>query len=228
MIATLMAAALALQSEDLAQATKKASEMTSYAFKVDVKAGGKGQHAPNVEGRYEKEKPQALKVNGTEAYKKAGLVVVKEGDAWKRLEKPAKGDKPAKGAISIQTFSGIKLPHEELEGFEKGFEKLEKAADGDLTVFSGALTPEAARIAVSTGSKAEGKGRANLAYSGVGKVWVNKDGAIVKYEMAVKAKGTVKEKEVEQSTTKTVTVTDVGSAKVEIPEAAAKALEGQS
>ncbi len=226
MIVLILSAALALQSEELAAAAKKASEMPSYTFKIDVKTDGKGLHPPNVEGRFEKDRPQSLKVNGSDTFRKAGLVVVKDGEAWKRLEKPAKGDKPAKGALSIQTFGGIKLPHEELADFEKAFEKIEKAADGELSVYSGALTPEGARSAASTGSKAEGKSTLN--YTGTARVWVNKDGVLVKYEIAVKAKGTVRQKDVEQSLTRTVQLSEVGSTKVEVPEAAAKALEGQT
>ena len=128
--------------------------------------------------------------------------------------------------MTIQAFSGIKLPHEELEGFEKNFEKAEKSAEGETAVYSGALTPAAARSLVSTGSKAEGK--ANLTYSGSAKVWVDKDGTLVKYEVAVKAKGTVKDREVELSVTKTVTITDAGATKVEVPEGAARALEAKS
>ncbi len=229
MIAFVLSAACALQSEELAAAAKKASEAGSYAFKIESKGDGKGVNTlPSVEGRYEKDKAQALKVNGTESFRKAGLVVVKDGEAWKRLEKPAKGDKPAKGSLTIQTFGAIKLPHEELTDFEKSFEKVEKAEEGDLTVFTGALTAAGARTLVSSGSKAEGKARANFVYSGTGKVWVNKDGAIVKYEVAVKAKGTLKEKDVEQTITRTVQLSDVGTAKVGIPEAAEKALGAQS
>lgn len=227
MIALIVSAAFALQSEELAAAAKKASEMPSYAFKIETKSDGKGANKlPGVEGRYEKDKAQALKVNGTDTFRKAGLVVVKDGEGWKRLEKPAKGEKPARGTLTIQSFGGIKLPHEELADFEKSFEKVEKAEEGELSVYSGVLTPQGARTAASTGSKAEGK--ATLTHSGTAKVWVNKDGVIVKYEIAVKAKGTVREKEVEQSLTRTVTLSEVGTAKVEVPEAAAKALGAQS
>lgn len=221
--------AATLCQDDLAAAAKKTSELTSYAFKVEVKADGKGLHQPNVEGRFEKDKPLSLKVDGTEAFKKTGgVVVVKEGEAWKRLVKPAKGDKPAKGAVSINTFLALKVPADELDGFEKCFEKTEKSADGELTLFAGPLTAEGARSLVSTGAKKEGKANANLTYSGGAKVWVNKDGLIVKYEISVKSKGTVKEKEVEQSITRTVTISDPGATKVEIPEGAAKAMESQA
>jgi len=227
MFALLLSTALTLQAEELSAATKKASDMPSYTFKIDTKGDGKGvKAAPAVEGRYEKDKAQSLKINGTDTFRKAGLVVVKDGEAWKRLEKPPKGEKPARGSLTIQSFGGIKLPHEELADFEKAFEKIEKTADGELVLYSGALTPEGARTAGSTGSKAEGK--STLTYSGAGKVWVNKDGVIVKYEIAVKAKGTVREKEVEQSHIRTVQLSDVGATKVEVPEGAAKLLEGRS
>jgi len=218
---------LAPREDDLAAAAKKTSELASYAFKVDVKADAKGQHAPSVEGRFEKEKPVALKLLGTEAFRKnGGVVVVKQGEEWKKLGKAAKGDKPPKGEISIQVVQAVKLPHDELEGFEKNFEKIEKGSDGDLTLYSGALTPEGAHSLSSTGSKKEGK--TALTYTGGAKVWVNKDGLVVKYEISVKAKGTVKDKEVEQSITRTVQISDPGTTKVEVPEGAAKALGDQT
>jgi hypothetical protein len=221
--------AATLCQDDLAAAAKKTSELTSYAFKVEIKADGKGQKAPNYEGRFEKEKPLSLKVDGAEVFKKTGgVIVIKEGEAWKRLVKPPKGEKAARGEVSVQTIQGIKVPADELDGFEKCFEKSEKSADGELTLFAGTLTPEGARSLVSTGGKKEGKAAANLTYSGGAKVWVNKDGLVVKYEISVKSKGTVKEKEVEQSITRTVTISEPGATKVEIPEGAQKALDSQA
>ena len=62
MIATLVAAALCLQNEELAQAVRKTTEIESYAFKVDVKAGKGKKGAPSsYEGKYQKDQPLAIK-----------------------------------------------------------------------------------------------------------------------------------------------------------------------
>ena len=136
-------------------------------------------------------------------------------EAWKKLEKAEKGEKKPAAAA----FSSVKFPHEELEGFEKNFEKVEKAAekDKDCTVWSGPLTPTAARGLVTTGNKAEAKNTAT--YTGTAKVWVNDKGLIVRFEVRAHMKGENKKGPVESDLTRTVEITE-GGAPIEVPEAA--------
>ncbi|MBV8881787.1 MAG: hypothetical protein JO332_17650 [Planctomycetaceae bacterium] len=225
MLATMMAALLALQSDDLAEAAKKTSAIEAYSFKSELKAGkGKNQGGP-IEGRYQKDQPLYLKSGSAEGYKKAGLIVYKDGEEWKKLEKAAKGEKKSQPAAAA--FSAVHFPHEELENFEKNFEKVEKAAekDKDCTVWSGPLTPTAARTLVSTGSKAEAK--SNATYTGTAKVWVNDKGLIVRFEVSAHMKGENKKGPVEADITRSVEI-NPGAAPIEIPEAAKKLLEAQS
>ncbi|HVR83906.1 MAG TPA: hypothetical protein VMU54_06305 [Planctomycetota bacterium] len=226
MTATMLALVLALQSEELAEAAKKTSALESYSFKNEAKASAKPKNQPGaIEGHYQKDQPLSLKSGSAEGFKKAGLVVYKDGDDWKTLEKPQKGEKKKAQPVAA-LFAGVKLPHEEMENFDKNFEKVEKAAekDKDCTVWSGALTPSAARSLVSTGSKAEGKSQAS--YTGTAKVWINEKGLIVRYEISAHMKGETKKGPVESDITRTVEITE-GGAPVEIPEAAKKLLEGQ-
>lgn len=222
MIAILSAALFALQSEELAEAAKKSAAMENYTFKVEAKAS-RGKNQPGaVDGRFQKDQPLALKTGSTEGFKKAGAVVYKEGEEWKKLEKPEKGQKRNQPAAAV--FSLVKLPHEELEGFEKSFERVEKAADKDkdCTVWSGTLTPTAARILVTTGGKSDAKRTAT--YSGTAKVWVNDKGLVVRYEVTSLMKGSTNKGDVEMTITRTVEITAAGETKVEVPEAAAKLL----
>lgn len=226
MIAILTAAVFALQSEELAEASKKSAALESYAFKLDTKLS-KGKNQPGaIDGRYQKDQPTALKSGSAEGFRKGGQIVYKEGEEWKKLEKPAKGEKKSQPAAA--DFAGVKLPHEELEAFEKSFEKVEKAADKDkgCTVWSGPLTPTAARVLVSTGSKREGKIQAS--YAGTAKVWVNDAGLIVRYEVVSLMKAETKKGPTETTITKTVEISSPGEAKVEVPEPAAKLLNSQS
>jgi hypothetical protein len=226
MIAMIAASLIALQADELAEAAKKSAALESYSFKAESKASrGKNQPGP-VEGRYQKDQPLALKSASAEGFRKAGVIVYKEGEEWKRLEKAQKGEK--KNQPAAAEFSGIKLPHEELEGFEKSFEKVEKAAekDKDCTLWSGTLTPTAARVLVTTGGKSDAKNTAT--YSGTAKVWINADGFIVRYEVVSLMKGETKKGPVEVTITKTVDLTERGSTKVEVPEGAAKLLNSQS
>lgn len=227
MIAILTAAVLALQAEELAEASKNTAAMESYTFKLQTKTGKKKDPGSTVEGRYQKDQPLSLKEGSTEGFRKGGAIVYKEGEEWKKVEKAAKGEK--KNQPAAAEFALVKIPHEEIEGFDKNFEKAEKAAekDKDCTVWSGALTPTAARVLVSTGSKREGKLQAT--YSGTAKVWVNDKGLIVKYEVvSIMKADTPKKGLVETTITKTVEITHPGETKVEVPEAAAKLLNSQS
>ena len=226
MIAILTAALFTLQTEELAEASKKSAALESYAFKVDSKLS-KGKNQPGaIDGRYQKNQPTALKSGSAEGFRKGGQIVYKEGEEWKKLEKAQKGEKKSQPAAA--DFAGVKLPHEELEGFEKSFEKVEKAAekDKDCTVWSGTLTPTAARVLVSTGGKKEGKVQAN--YAGTAKVWVNDAGLIVRYQVVSTMKAETKKGPQETTITKTVEITSPGEAKVEVPEPASKLLNSQS
>jgi hypothetical protein len=224
----LLAALLTIQAanEEVAAAAKKAAETTSYSFKVSSPAPAKGKGAGGtVEGKYEKDQPVALKSGALEAFRKGGLVVYKEGEEWKRAERK-KGERRADPTLALQA---VKLPHEELDGFDKYFQSIAKAEqkENDCAVFSGPLTDTAAASLSATGAKGN-KAAAALKFSGTGKVWVNADGRIVKYEVQIKGTGERNGKTVDQSIHRTVELTDLGSAKVEIPEGAKKALEAQS
>lgn len=226
MMTLLTLTVLALQSDEFAEAAKKSAALENYTFKIEEKAG-KGKHQPGaVEGRLQKDQPIALKSGTAEGFKKAGVIVYKDGDEWKKLEKAQKGEKKSQPAAAA--FSGIRLPHEELDGFEKSFEKIEKAAEkeGNCTIWTGTLTPTAAHTLVSTGSKAEGK--INGTYAGTAKIWVSDEGVIVKYEIRSHLKGENKKGPVEEDITKTVEITQPGSTRVEVPEGAAKLLNSQS
>jgi hypothetical protein len=226
MLAMIAASLIALQADELAEAAKKTAALENYSFKEESKSSkGKRQLGP-VDGRYQKDQPLALKSGSAEGFRKAGAIVYKDGEEWKRVEKPAKGEK--KNQPAAADFAGIKLPHEELEGFEKSFEKVEKAAekDKDCALWSGTLTPTAARVLVTTGGKSDAKN--NSTYSGTAKVWVNADGFIVRYEVVSLMKGETKKGPVEVTITKTVDLSERGTTKVEVPEAAAKLLNSQS
>jgi hypothetical protein len=93
-------------------------------------------------------------------------------------------------------------------------------------VWSGTLTPTAARVLVSTGGKKEGKVQAT--YAGTAKVWVNDKGIIVRYEVVSHVKAETKKGPTETTITKTVDITGPGETKVEVPEPAAKLLNSQS
>jgi hypothetical protein len=225
MILAAIASLWALQSEELAEAARKSSSLERYAFTVETRAGLGKHQAGAIEGRYQKDQPLALRTAGVEGFKKGGAVVYQDGEEWKRLERARKGGK--KEPPGVAAFADVKLPHEELEGFEKNFEKVEKAAekDKDCAVWSGVLTPAAARSLVSSGGKADGKSLST--YTGTARLWVNDQGLIVRYEVSVHIKDETKKGTINADLTKTVQLAQPGSATVEVPEAAAKLLRSQ-
>jgi len=112
MIAILTAAVLALQSEELAEASKNTAALESYAFKVDAKAG-KGKNQPGaVEGRYQKDQPTSLKTGSTEGFKKAGAIVYKDGEEWKQSDSFGRDDLPLVAKVADMAHTWI---HERLQ-----------------------------------------------------------------------------------------------------------------
>lgn len=225
MIATLLAALLTLQSEELADAAKKTSELQNYTFKFENKTGLKKGQSGAIEGHFQKDQPLSLKSASAEGFKKGGLIVYKDGEEWKKVEKAQKGEKKSQPAAA--SFAGVKFPHEEIENFEKNFEKVEKAAekDKDCSVWSGPLNPASARALLSTGSKAEGKVQSN--YIGTAKVWINDKGLIVRYEISAHVRVEGKKGPTESDVVRTVDITE-SSAAIEVPEGAKKLLDAQS
>lgn len=224
---TLGLAAAPAADDDLAAATKKTSEQASYGFKIDAGGGrGKGRSVA-VEGKFQKDQPAWFRVAGTEVFKKVGLLVYKEGEEWKRYERVKganKGDRKQRRANAAAHLEAVKLPHEELAEFEKNFKEVKKAEqkENDCTVFSGELTEQGASSLGNTGARS----KAQITCTGSAKLWVNADGLVVKYSIDLDAKGKAKDREVEFKVSRTVELSEIGSAKVEVPEAAKKLLDG--
>ena len=100
MIALLTAALFTLQNEELVEASKKSAALENYTFKLETKLS-KGKNQPGaVEGKYQKDQPTSLKTGSTEAFRKGGQIVYKEGEEWKKLEKAAKGEKKSQPAAA--------------------------------------------------------------------------------------------------------------------------------
>lgn len=97
-----------------------------------------------------------------------------------------------------------------------------KLRDG---TYSGELTPEGARDLGSPGRgrrPGQGRGQGELTFAGSVKISVDSDGVVVKLEISTKASGKIRDREIDAKTTRTYEISEVGSAKVEIPEEAAK------
>jgi hypothetical protein len=213
------------RDEDFDKAATKAAGMSKYAFKLTVKSeGGQGRGLPPADVKVDKDLAAEIKAGDTTVYKKGETLVVKEGEEWKKYErvKGAKGDR--KNPSPAVILEAVKLPHEEIAEFEKKFKEAKKADEKDngCTVFSGELTEQGA----SSLGNAGGKGKAQMSFTGTAKVWVNADGLVVKYSADLTGKGKRKDQDVEVKVTRTVELSDFGTAKVEVPEGAKKLFAG--
>lgn len=231
----MVACALVSEGDDLAAAAKKAAEMTNYTFRLEAKGErslGKGDGKPlDVTGHYDGS--VIYFKSKSDAYRKGETLVVQDKDGnWSKMEPPQKGGGKAEGGVKPEGDKGqrgarmllaVRAPHEECAGFETKFKEVAKAEEGGLAVYSGPLTEEAA-LDFAPRRPGGGGGKAQLATSGSAKVWVDGQGNIAKYEIAVTMKGTVKDKEIDATITRTVEISDVGSTKFEVPEGVSKLL----
>ena len=203
--------------DDLSKALQKAAALERYAFQTEEKLG-KGA---GVEGAYQKGQPLSLKADKIDFFKAGDVLVYKHGDAWTRSKRGIESD-PLIVLGAVAKVNAVRLPHEELADLGKllrGAKKSDGMEDG-CTVYVGDLTEEGAKKLAPAASQGAAKG-------GTARVFVNGAGAVVKYTLNIRLKGRQGNAEVDGTAEKTVKLSDLGSAKVEVPEAAKKALDGK-
>ncbi len=202
-------------AEALKAALGKTTAASGYGFTQEEAGGG-----PNaqVEAKYEKGQPLWCKAEGLECFKRGEEVAYKQGDEWLRSKRGTLSD-PLRVLGAIAKVRGVILPHEELAGFEKNLKDVKKAAKEDgADVYAGDLTDEAAKKLVRPSLR-------EVARGGTAKLWVNGDGVVTKYTITVPVRGRLGNAEIDGTTTRTMTLGGLDKTKVEVPEAAKKALE---
>ncbi|HTF58228.1 MAG TPA: hypothetical protein VK661_13435 [Planctomycetota bacterium] len=228
--------------EDLDKAAAKAAEMGNYSCTITVKmeggggGGGEGRGIQPVELQVRSDAPWHLKSGELEAFKKGETLAVKEGEGWKKLERPqrpAEGERPDPKAMAAQMLRGLRAPHEILKDLKSASFKEVKREDSEGgRCFSGELTAEALKPFLMGGRRRGGGGGGDQAApqaTGTAKIWVNGDGAVTKYEVNVEAKRKNRDgDEVTTKSTRTVEIKDVGSTKYEVPADAAKIFEAKT
>ena len=245
----MVAAALALAlgraaDEDLDKVAAKAAEMGNYSCTVTVKmegggggggGGGQGGGMPAVEMKVKADSPIHMKAGEIEAYKKGEIVAVKDGETWKRLERPqrpAPGETPDRRRNAAQGFRTMRAPHEILKDLKSSAFKEVKREDGEGgRVFSGDLSDEGLKPFSMQGRRGgdgggQGGDRPAPNSTGTAKIWVNGDGAITKYEVHIETKFKTRDGE-ERTTKRTVTgeIKDIGTTQYDVPADAAKVFE---
>jgi hypothetical protein len=201
--------------DEITAAAKKLGEKPNYSWKATVVVPEGSQFRPGpTEGKTEKDGftyvTMSFGDNLTEAVLKDGKAVVtnQEGN-WETVS----DSDSAEGAARFRSrmIRNLKTPAVQAAELAAAAKELKK--DGDA--LAGDLTDEGAKAQFRFGNVSGAKGSV--------KFWL-KEGALAKYEVKVKGKVEFNgnEREVDRATT--VEIKDVGTTKVNVPEAAKKKL----
>jgi hypothetical protein len=204
-------AAPAADDDDFAKALRAATGADNYAFTVRESGGGE------VEGKYQKDRPVSLRADRIDFFKKGDALVYKQADGWHKAKTGTQSDPLVILGASAKA-RGTRLPHNDLAGLEKRLRGLKKAEEKGQVIYSGELTEEGAKGL----AKSEDR---DVARGGTAKVWLDDKGLPARYEITIRLKGRRGNADVDGEVTRTVTLKDLGAAKVEVPDEVKKLLE---
>src|SRR4051812_1130350 len=203
--------------KELASAHRKAAAMDSYRFRVEeTPARGPGG---GVECKYQKGRPLFCRADGIDFYRQGEVMVYEQGGRWQRTRRGTVSD-PLRILGASAKVTRVRLPHEELAllaGGLTGVKRTEKAKGA--TVYEAALTEEVVRKLAPSEFRV-------VARAGSARFRVNGD-AVVGYALTFRLKGSLGNAEVDGEATRTVSLDDRGSTRVELPAGAREALEGK-
>ena len=210
----LFAADLSPKDEVIA-AAKKLAEKASYSWKATVVVPESSQWKPGpTEGKTEKDGftyvTMSMGDNLIEAVMKGDKAVVTDQDGnWKSASELEGGE--GRGRFMGRMVRNLKAPAAQVTELVAGIKELKK--DGDI--YSGELTEEGAKAQFRMGNTTNPKGSV--------KFWL-KEGALSKYELKVTGKVEVNGNERDLDRATTTEIKEVGTTKVNVPEAAKKKL----
>lgn len=221
MLAAALTVAQADPKEDVIAAAKKLGEAANYSWKSTSSAPANAQFRPGpVNGKADKDGTvyitMEVRDNLIEAVMKGekGAITNQDGD-WDSLADLEKAEGPARFRAGM--LRNLKAPAVQAADLANAAKELKK--DGDAV--TGELSADGAKQFMRFGRG--GTGPEIKSAAGDVKYWV-KDGTLTKYEFHVK--GTInfngEDRDIDRTTT--VEITNVGSTKVNIPEAARKKL----
>lgn len=195
---------------DLARAIKKSAALDRYAFHAEEPSSA-------VDGKYHKGKPAWFEADRIELFREGDLVVYKDSGAWQRSRTGRLSD-PLRVLGAVARARTTRLPHEELAALDGHIKNVSKAEAKEGSAYSGTLDEAALKRLARTEHR-------DVAREGKVRAWVGSDGLVTKYEVEMRLQGKLGNAEIDGMTTRTVTLREAGTAKVEVPDAAKKALE---
>jgi hypothetical protein len=206
--------------DEVSSAAKKLADQKNYSWKSTVEFGN---FTGTTEGKITKEGVTCLSMsfgdNTTEAYLKGDKGAVKAPDQdWQSVEElaAAAGTEPGPRQFLVRRLKNFKAPADDVTGILEKTKEVKKEGE----VYSAELTEAGAKEMLSLGGRrANGPEPKNA--KGSVKFWI-KDGMLSKYQ--TKLEGTMnfngEERDVDRTTT--LEIKDLGTTKIEIPEAAQK------
>jgi hypothetical protein len=201
----------------LTAAIRKTVDLRNYSFTITENpgqgAGGKFQ------GKYQKGQPVAFTADNIEFYRQGNTLVYKDAGLWQRSKTGIQSD-PLRILVGAAKVRSARLPHEDLAELSKHVQwdkKVEAGAEG-TRVYAGTLDAAAARKMAPTAFQ-------SVATGGQVKILVAGDGLVTHYALTLRLQGRLGNAEVNGAATRSVTFSELGSARVQVPDAARKALE---
>lgn len=214
----------AVTKDDVTAAAKKLGEQANYSWKstVTVPEGSRFRPGP-TEGKAEKDGYIYVKMsfgdNSFEIVKKGDKAAFTNRDGeWQTLAEAEGQEGPERFMAAM--VSGLKTPAgqaAEIAGGVKEFKEDGEAVGGDLT--------EAAAKDLLRFRRGGGDGPTITDAKGSAKFWI-KDGQLSKFEFKVSGNIDFNGNQMDMDRTTTVVIKDVGTTKIELPDAAKKKLEG--
>jgi hypothetical protein len=228
--------ALALQEkDDVAAAVKKVVELKNYSFRGVAKTEGPipGMGTSKYSGAYDSAAGLYMSSDTQEWVKIGEKMVTRPKQDWRPVENRDAGSAVGGMGRNLMTMFGAppRVPHEELKDFAsivssaKKLDRSEKIGDADCAMYDCDLTEEAARQRVPMGRMMRNLENAEI--GGTLRVWVDGNGVAQRYEVVVHIAVTLGGRDVDITTTSTVSLFDIGTAKPAIPDEAKKALESK-
>src|SRR5262245_22816559 len=190
--------------DDLKKSLRTIGSAESYLFTVQDESGSP------VTGTYQKGSPIAMRADDIDFFREAKILVYRNGGIWTKTRTGTLSD-PLPILAASAKVSNVRMPHEELMLVDKAAQNIRKA-DGRKFDFLADLDAAGAR------SLARSEDR-ELARSGTVQFWVNGEGQITKYRLTIRIQGKRGNADVDGIVTRTIALSDVGRAKVEVPDA---------
>jgi hypothetical protein len=221
LLAGSLIAADSTPKEDIKAAAKKLAEKSNYSWKQTVDSAG-GQFRPGpTEGKTEKDGFTVLSMtfgeNTRQAVLKGSKGALETDDGWQSLAEAAEAE--GRGRFRARMLQNFKAPAAQAEDLAAKAKELKKSEDA----YAGDLTEAGVKELLTFGGRGGGGGAAPSNAKGSVKFWV-KDGVLSKYQYKVQGTVTFGGNDVDIDRTTTVEIKDIGTTKVNAPEAAKKKL----